>query len=151
MPSECVVFLARLILFSVWSIAFCFLHSMAYIYNPQCHSSDLRYFISRKRYDFILDFIIWWFATKCLNNEMQLIVAFCIVFQIMELVRFFSFLFFFFALSFSFMVLPWKPKWTIAEHECYVNGIAYIFQCTRCFNVLEFLLALKSLQSWLQK
>lgn len=56
-----------------------------------------------------LDFI-WWFATKCLNNEMQLIAAFCIIFQIMELVSFFHVFFVFFPAQRASCILPWSAR-----------------------------------------
>lgn len=61
------------------------------IYNPQCHAIDPIYFILVMLFVlFILGFFLSLFLVCCneirLNNEMQLIAAFCIIFQIIELV-----------------------------------------------------------------
>lgn len=121
-------------------------------------------FFAMLRFSF-LDFI-WWFATKCLNNEMQLIAAFCIIFQIMELVSFFHVFFGFRSTSESHFAMvgeregagEWKKnhhsKWTSNGNICYVNGIccrvgfSAIWKahetCAECVEI--FLYTLKSLR-----
>lgn len=104
-------FIFRLRIFLRFRSFFFFFASLlnGVVYNPQCHSIDPIFYSSWCSV-FIQDFI-WWFATKCSNNEMQLIAAFCIIFQIMELVSFFH-------SSFRVCVLFFIISFSLVSFEC---------------------------------
>lgn len=72
----------------------------------------------------MVEFYSVWFTTKCSSNEMQLIAAFCIIFQIMEL----DLSLFFFRCSVSHGNQSEQPavSW-LRICRNYVNGITYAF------------------------